>query len=167
MLVYAPFAASASTHPASGIVVDGGVSFVHTNRGMCKIDAAGKHTYIRSVKGRGHFLGLDQDGRFSTQFRQRFERITPADVKPALLYASGGAPFVVSRDANLYHGSGYPEGDDQAPGGLTVTRMSPDGKRTLFAPDLKTKLAELKEAVTGLAASPDGSLFVACPNAIL
>src|SRR5207253_10503325 len=37
----------------------------------------------------------------------------------------------------------------------------------LFAPDLKATLAKLKEAVTGLAAGADGSLFVACPNALL
>jgi hypothetical protein len=32
---------------------------------------------------------------------------------------------------------------------------------------LKTTLEKLNEAVTGLANGPDGSLFVACPNAIL
>lgn len=169
LAVYALIATNASAHPASGIVVDGKgeVYFVHTGRGVCKIDAEDKHSYIHNVKGGGHFLTLDQDGRFSTQLRRLFERITPADVKPALLYASGGAPFVVLRDGNMYYGSGFPDGDDQAPGGLTVTRLSPDGRRTLFAPDLKKKLADLKEAVTGLAAGPDGSLLVACPNAIL
>jgi len=48
-----------------------------------------------------------------------------------------------------------------------LTRLSPAGKRTLFAPALKTTLAKLNEAVTGLAVGPDGVLFVACPNAIL
>ena len=48
-----------------------------------------------------------------------------------------------------------------------MTRLSPDGTQTLFAPQLKTKLAELNEGVMGLAAGPDGSLYVACPNAIL
>src|SRR5262249_38403963 len=62
---------------------------------------------------------------------------------------------------------GFPQGDDMAPGGLTLTRLSPDQKRALFAPDLKKTLARLKEAVTGLAVGPDGSLFVACPNALL
>ena len=32
---------------------------------------------------------------------------------------------------------------------------------------MKATLAKLNEAVTGLANGPDGSLFVACPNAIL
>src|SRR4029077_11807227 len=108
------------------------------------------------------------EGRFSSaDDTQLFKRITSLGVKPTLLYASGGAPLVVNRDGNLDYGSGFPEGDDMAPGGHTVTRMAPDGKRTLFAPGLKTTLAKLNEAVTGLAAGRDGSLFVACPNAIL
>src|SRR5262249_29570090 len=41
------------------------------------------------------------------------------------------------------------------------------GKRVLVSPTLKKTLAEMKEAVTGLAVGPDGSLFVACPSAIV
>src|SRR5262249_12852769 len=164
-----PFATGVAGHPGSGIVVNatGEVFFVHTGKGVGKIDAKGKLTYIHKVSGGGHFLALDAKGRYATQFPRLFERITPEGVKPALLYASGGAPLVVNQDGNLYCGSGFPEGDDMAPGGLTLTRLSPDAKRTLFAPDLKKTLAQLKEAVTGLAVGPDGSLFVACPNAIL
>lgn len=163
------FTGGALAHPASGIVVNakGEVFFVHTGKGVAKIDAEGKLTYVHKVSGGGHFLALDAKGGFSTQLTRLFERVTPEGVKPALLYASGGAPFVVNQDGNLYYGSGFPDGDDLAPGGLTLTRLSPDGKRTLFAPDLKKTLANLKEAVTGLAAGPDGSLFVACPSAIL
>src|SRR5205807_1285024 len=118
--------------------------------------------------GGGHFLALDTKGRFSAAADNRlFKRVTPSDAKPTLLYASGGAPIVVSKDGNLYYGSGFPGGDDMAPGGHTVTRMSSGGKRKLFAPGLKTTLAKLHEAVTGLAAGPGGSLYVACPNAIL
>ncbi len=163
------FAGGAFAHPASGIVVNakGEVFFVHTGEGVGKIDAEGKLTYVHKVRGGGHFLALDAAGRFSAQFPKLFEKVTPEGVKPALLYASGGAPFVVNQDGNLYYGSGYPEGDDKAPGGLTLTRMTPEGNQTLFAPDLKATLATLKEAITGLAACPDGSLLVACPNAIL
>jgi hypothetical protein len=164
------FAAGAFfAHAASGIVVNarGEVFFIHTGRGVCKVDAKGKLTYVHKDSG-GHWMALDPGGRFSSDAYPRlFERITPPGVKPALLFASGGAPLVVSRDGNLYYGSGFPEGDDRAPGGHTVTRLSPDGKRTLFAPRLKATLAKLHEAVTGLAAGPDGTLFVACPNAIL
>src|SRR5436305_6803955 len=151
-------AARALAHPASGIVVDakGEVFFVHTGKGVCKIEAPGKLTYVHKDTG-GHFLALDTEGVFSSAADTRlFRRITPSGVKPALLYASGGAPLVVNRDGNLYYGSGFPGGDDMAPGGHTVTRLAPDGKRALFAPGLKTTLAKLGEAVTGLAAGPDG-----------
>jgi hypothetical protein len=163
------FASEAAAHPASGIVVNakGEVLFIHTGHGVCKIDSEGKLTYIHRVSGGGHFLALDAAGRFSTQFPKLFERVTPEGVKPALLYASGGAPLIVSQDGNLYYGSGYPGGEDTAPGGLTLTQMTPERKQTLFAPDLKPTLAKLKEAVTGLAGGPDGSLYVACPNALL
>ncbi len=163
------FAAGAFAHPASGIVVNakGDVYFVHTGRGVGKIDAEGRLTYIHEVGGGGHFLALDAEGRFSTQFPRLFEKLMPEGAKPTLLYASGGGPLIVNRDGNLYYGSGYPEGDDLAPGFLTVTRLSPDGKRSLFAPALKMTLEDMNEGVTGLTAGPDGSLFVACPNAIV
>jgi hypothetical protein len=163
------FAPGASAHPASGIVVNakGEVYFVHTGRGVGKVDAEGKLTYILEVRGGGHFLALDLEGRFSTQFPRLFEKLTLEGEKPTLLYASGGGPLVVNRDGNLYYGSGFPEGDDTAPGFLTVTRLSADGRRSLFAPSLKRTLAEMNEGVTGLAEGPDGSLFVACPNAIV
>src|SRR5256714_4655232 len=163
------FTAGALAHPASGIVVDskGEVFFIHTGQGVCKIDAEGKLPYIHKVKGGGHFLALDPSGKFSAQLPRLFEKLVIDGRKPTLLYASGGAPFVVSRDGNLYYGSGYPDGDDMAPGFHTLTRLSPDGKRTLFAPGLKKILADLNEGVVGLTACPDGSLFVACPNAIV
>src|SRR5437867_6690 len=159
----------ASAHPASGIVVgaQGEVFFIHTGHGVCKIDTQGQLTCIHKVSGGGHFLALDKDGRFSTQFPQLFEKIAPEAAKPALLYASGGGPLVVNPDGNLYYASGFPGGGDMAPGFTTVTRLSPDAKRTLFAPQLKAMLEDLNEGVTGVAAGPDGSLLVACPNAIL
>jgi hypothetical protein len=159
----------AAAHPASGIVVTptGEVFFVHTGTGVGKIGADGKLTYVHKVAGGGHWLALDPTGEFAAQLPRLFERVTPAGVKPAVLYASGGAPFVVSPDGNLYYGSGFPGGDDLTPGGLTLTRLARDKTRALFAPGLKATLAEMKEAVTGLATGPDGTLFVACPGAIL
>jgi hypothetical protein len=160
------FAAGAFAHPGSGIVVNAKGEVFFPYKGVCKIDARGKLTHV--LKGRGrHYLALDPEERFSSAVYPRLiEKITPKGVKPALLFGDG-APFVVNRDGNLYYGSGYPGGDDMDPGFHTVTRLSPDGKRTLFAPQLKTRLADLNEGVTGLAAGPDGDLFVACPNAIL
>lgn len=163
------FASTAWAHPASGIVLGatGEAFFIHTGRGVGKIDAAGKLTYIHIVSGGGHFLAWDAEGKFAAQFPQLFEKLTLQGQKPALLYASGGAPLVVNRDGNLYYASGYPEGEDTAPGFHTVTRLSADGKRSLFAPTLKATLADLNEGINGLAAGPDGSLFVACASAIV
>jgi hypothetical protein len=162
-------AACAFAHPASGIVVSpkGEVFFIHTGRGACKIEGQGKLTYIHKDTG-GHWMALDTAGSFASAADNRlFKKIAPAGDRPLMLFASGGAPLVVSRDGNLYYGSGFPGGDDTAPGGHMLTRMSPDGKQTLFAPELKSTLAKLEEAITGLAADNDGSLLVACPNAIL
>jgi hypothetical protein len=160
---------AAIAHPASGIVVDaaGDVYFIHTGTGVGKIDREGKLTYIHTVTGGGHFLALDKQDKFSNQLPRLFERVALAGSNETLLYASGGAPLVVNRDGNLYYGSGYPGGEDTDPSGLTLTRLTLDKQKILFAPDLKTTLAKLNEAVTGLANGPDGSLFVACPNAIL
>ena len=170
LAVLVPLPPSAAlAHPASGIVVDaaGNIYFIQTGTGVAKIDRQGKLTFIHKVTGGGHFLALDSQGKFSTQFPRLFERLALEGSNKALLYASGGAPLVCNRDGNLYYASGYPGGDDRAPSGLTLTRLSPDGKKTLFAPGLKASLAKLNEAVTGLVNGPDGSLFVACPNAIL
>jgi hypothetical protein len=146
---------------------EGEIYFIRTGQGAFKIDARGVETRLHRDTG-GHFMALDIEGRFSTAAENRlFKRITPPRARPTVLFASGGAPLVVNRDGNLYYGSGYPGGDDMAPGGHSVTRLSPDGKRSLFAPVLRNKLETLHEAVTGLAAGPDGTLFVACPNAIL
>src|SRR5262245_51616872 len=124
------FPGTTLAHPATGIVVNakGEVFFIHTGRGVCKIDTAGKLTVIHKVSGGGHWLAWDSGGEFATQFPRLFERLAPAGEKPTLLYASGGAPLVVNRDGNLYYGSGYPGGDDTAPGGHTLTRLSPGGK---------------------------------------
>src|SRR4030095_2826563 len=112
--------------PGSGIVVDqqGNVYFTHTGRGAGKIDAQGRLTYVHQDTG-GHWMALDTEGSFSSASGNRlFERITPSGAKPTLLYASGGAPFVVNSDGNLYYGSGFGGDDDTIPAGFTLTRMS-------------------------------------------
>jgi formylglycine-generating enzyme required for sulfatase activity len=45
--------------------------------------------------------------------------------------------------------------------------MSPEGKVSLFSPQVKATLESLGESVTGLAAAKDGTLYVAGPSAIL
>src|SRR5438477_6795671 len=148
------FGARAFAHPAAGIVVNanGEVFFIHTGQGVCKIDREGKLTYIHRVKGGGHFLALDPGGEFSTQLPRLFEKLAIGPTKPTLLYASGGAPFVVARDGNLYYGSGYPDGEDTAPGFDALTRWSPDRQRAVVCAGLKKTLADLNEGVMGLTA---------------
>jgi len=128
------FAARGFAHPAAGIVVNarGEVFFIHTGQGVCKIDAEGKLTYIHKVKGGGHFLALDPSGEFSTQFPRLFEKVALKATKPTLLYASGGAPFVVRRDGTdprkLTHGS-YVEIGQKGEG----SEWSPDGRSIVFS----------------------------------
>ncbi|MGH7177562.1 MAG: SMP-30/gluconolactonase/LRE family protein, partial [Tepidisphaeraceae bacterium] len=172
VIVWASFAlcaAAALAHPASGIIVNakGEVFFIHTGHGVYKIDTEGKLTCIHKVSGGGHWLAWDAQGRFSDQYPRLFQKLKLDAETATLLYASGGAPLVVNRDGNLYYGSGFPEGQDTQPGGHTLTRLSPDGTRSLFSPELKSTLEKWNEAVTGLASAPDGTIFVACPNAIL
>src|SRR5262245_58170434 len=100
-------------HPASGIVVneEEQVFFIHSRVGVAKIEAEGRLTYIHRTTG-GHFMCMDPQGRFSDQFPQLFRRLTPDGVRPAILYADGGAPIAVCGDGSLYYGSGYPGGND-------------------------------------------------------
>jgi sugar lactone lactonase YvrE len=155
----------ASAHPATGIVVDhqGQVFFQDMlGRTIWKIDGQGKLTEHHLGIG-GHWMCLDTEGSFArTQPTKYFVRITPTGVKPALLLADGGSPLVVHPDGNLY----YVSNDDRmTPGGLHLTRMSRDGKTSLFAPELNKTTEKL--GITGLATGPDGSLYIACPSAIL
>jgi sugar lactone lactonase YvrE len=141
------------------------VFFVHSGRGLAKLDQTGKLTYVHQSKG-GHWLCLDPNGSFSRTQPKYFERVTPEGVRPAIIFADGGAPIAVCGDGNLYYASNWAGGDEHAPGGLTVSRLSPDGKLSHVSPSLKETLAKLDEGVTGLAAGPAGLLYVASPSSI-
>lgn len=159
------FAGAARTHPSSGIVVDqkGQVFFQDIVGGVIwKIDADGKLIKFSDVKG-GHWLALDADGAFSKSAPKYYQRITPEGVRPALIHADGGAPLVVNSDGNLYYASGD---KDDRPGGLALTRETPEGARTSFSPALTKALHQLDDGVTGLASGPDGSIYVACWTAV-
>jgi sugar lactone lactonase YvrE len=158
------FAAEASAHPGSGIVVDaqGQVFFQDSaGRAIWRIDADGKLTKFSDKVG-GHWMALDAEGRFARADLKRFERITPVGVKPALIVADGGAPIAVGRDGNLYYGLSLLDGGKLGAG---LTRISPDGKQNLFAPALTERVEKL--GISGLATGPDGSLYVACHSAVL
>src|SRR5262245_19001280 len=133
--------APAVSHPSSGIVVNnqGEVFFVHSGKGVGKIDAQGKLTYVHESKG-GHWMCLDREGSFTRTQPKFFERITPDGAKPAIIFADGGAPVAVCRDGNLNFASNWSGSDEHSPGGLTVSRVSPDGKLAHFSPSLKEKI---------------------------
>jgi sugar lactone lactonase YvrE len=159
------FAGSAHAHPSSGIVVDekGQVFFQDIIGGILwKIDEQGKLSKYSNISG-GHWLALDTEGRFSRATPKYFQRITPDGTKPALIHADGGAPLVVHSDGYLYYASGD---KDNRPGALSLTRETPDGRRTPFSPTLTKMLHEIDDGVTGLASGPDGSLYVACWTAL-
>ena len=157
-----------SAHPSSGIVVDekGNVFVADINTGLWKIDTEGKLTHIH--KEAGHWLALDAEGSFarmdftkSDHWPRWFKRRTPDGAKPALI-TDGGSPLVVHRDGNLYYVSG---GDKLNPGGHEVTRLTPDGKLSRVAAGLD-KISEKLGGIKGLAAGPDGSLYVTFPKAV-
>src|SRR5262249_32497551 len=112
---------SSSAHPGSGIAVDREGNVYFCGRGLGKIDAKGRLTYVNKKTG-GHWLCLDAEGSFSRTQPKYFERITPTGVKPALIFADGGSPIAVLPDGNLYYAS---NDENLTPGGLQVTRNSP------------------------------------------
>lgn len=154
---------TAVAHPGSGIVVDaqGNVYFSHFERGVGRIDPQGGLSYVGNTKG-GHWMCLDVEGGFSRTKPKHFERLSAEGVKPALLYADGGSPIAVLRDGQLYYAS---NDEKLTPGALQVTRQSAGGEISVFPRDGR-KVTE-KMGITGLAAGPDGALYIAQPNAVL
>jgi sugar lactone lactonase YvrE len=169
ILVIASFALparTASAHPSSGIVVDrhGQVFFQDIRGGaIWKIDAQGKLTKFHDKLG-GHWMALDGEGSFSRADLKLVKRITPPGTRPTLIVADGGAPIAVATDGNLYYGHAFPDGGKAAVG---MTRVSPDGRQTLFSPDLSKTLLRTDDGVFGLAAGPDGSVYVSTWDAVL
>ena len=158
----------ANAHPASAIAVDdkGTVYFVYTGKGVMKIGADGKASNIFESKG-GHWMCLDREGAFANVQPKYFRRVTPDGVKPAVIFADGGAPLVVNKDGNLYYGSWSSKDDPYAPAAATVSRLKVDGTREHFAPTLEKTLADIGEGVTGLATDRAGMIYVATWSAIL
>jgi hypothetical protein len=159
-------ARTASAHPSSGNVVDqqGQVFFQDIRGGaIWKIDVEGKLTKYYDRLG-GHWMALDDNGTFSRADLKLVKRITPLGAKPTLLVADGGAPIVVNPDGHLYYGHALLNGGNVAVG---LTRISPDGKQTLFSPVLTKTLERMDAGVFGLAAGPNGSVSVSTWDAIL
>jgi sugar lactone lactonase YvrE len=159
-------ARTASAHPSSGIVVDeqGQVFFQDIVAGaIWKIDAKGNLTKYYDQLG-GHWMALDPDGHFARASLTFVKRITPPGARPTLLVADGGAPIAVHPDGNLYYGHSVLGGGTVEVG---LTRVSPDGKQTLFSPLLKKTLERTDNGVFGLAIGPNGAIYVSTWDAIL
>ena len=157
---------SASAHPGSGIVVDkyGNVYFIYSGNSVVKISTDGKLSYVYKATD-GHWMCLDEQGFFSRSQLKYFKRITADGIKPAIIFAGGGSPIAVNIDGNFYY-CGGPNGNLN-PGALTLVQETPQKRQTIFSPHLEDTLKKLDDGITGLTASPDGSLYIACWNSLL
>ena len=143
------FGTKASAHPGSGIVIDkeGNIYFTDTGKGIWKVDANGKLTYLPASKF--HWMTIDAIGYFAKSpknFGEYFERVTPQSNKPSLIMCSD-FPLVVGKDGNLYYA-------DTRPGSTKIIRRTADGKETVVASN------KIFEFVSGIAAGADGSLYI-------
>jgi DNA-binding beta-propeller fold protein YncE len=153
-------------HPGSGIFVDknGNVYFINTHVGIAKITPDGKLTYIQKVTD-GHWMCLDEKGIFSKLQPHYFKRITPDGTIPAIIFAGGGSPIIINKDGNFYYCGG--QKGDLHPGAKTLVRETPGNQLILFSKDIEKILDKLDDGITGIAAGPDGSIYVACWNTLL
>lgn len=165
LLQFALFICPASAHPGTGIVVDknGNVYFIHTGVGVAKISIDGSISYIHKEEG-GHWLCLDEKGIFAKAQLKYFKRITPGGVIPAIIYAGGGSPIAIN-DGNLYYCGG--QHGDLNPGAKTLVRETPQKQQTILWPDLEDTLNKLGDGITGIAAGANGTLYLACWNALI
>lgn len=157
---------TAAAHPASGIIVDkyGNVFFIYSRDGVVKISVEGKLSHIHKATD-GHWMCLDEQGFFSGTQPKYFERITPDGIKPAIIYAGGGSPIVVNKDGNFYYCGG--QNGNMNPAALTLVRETPQKQQTIFSAHLEDTLNRLDDGITGIAASPDSSLYLACWNSLI
>ncbi len=138
----------AAAHPASGIVADrqGNLYFLDTGSGVYKLDA---HGALTRVPGPAlHWMAIDQENRFAKTAMPPGSggEIVRAGANPTLLLASD-FPIATGRDGNLY----YPSRAGR--GAVEAVRVTPAGQKSV--------LTTLPVGwLNGLAAAPDGSLYV-------
>lgn len=139
---------SATTHPGSGIVIDGygQIYFTDTGKGVWKIDTNGKLIYLPA--SRFHWLTLDATGQFAgspKNFGEYFERVTPQNNKPAIIMSSD-FPLVAGKDGNIYYAY-------TRPGSGKIIRRTPDGKESVLVSH------KIVESITDMTVGTDGSLY--------
>jgi hypothetical protein len=151
-----------SGHPASGIVVDarGNIYFIDSGHGVMKLDTKREMTVVQRFPD-GHWLTIDEAGHFSRSTPKYFQRITPSGATPTLIFAGGGAPLVVAEDGALYYGSGESNADPMFPGGLTLSKILPDGRQMPVSERLREILRSWDDGITGVAAGYDQSVYAA------
>lgn len=145
-------------HPGSGIAVDsaGNVFFQDSAaRTIWQLDVHGKVTSYYDKIG-GHWMALDEAGRFTRSSLSLVESITPKLGAAALIVADGGAPIAIHEN-NLYYGL---DKSDSGKAIVGMTKISADGAQERFATGFGRSIAAL--GITGLAAGPDGVLYAAC-----
>lgn len=158
----------ASAHPASGIVSDrrGNIYFIDSRHSVLRLDNGDRLAPVLNVTD-GHWLAIDEAGHFSRSSPKYFQRVTPPGTVPALIFAGGGAPLVVASDGALYYGSGESNGDPMFPGGLSLSRIFPDGRQEEASVELRRILQSWDDGITGLAAGYDRSVYVATWTGVL
>ncbi len=154
-------AASAFSHPGSGIEIDrlGQIFFLDTGSGLWKLDTLGKLTHLSGL--RYHWLTLDADNRFaSTRLSSSLGDISKAGTNPTALISSD-YPVTIGKDGNFY----YPF---YSGGKVQIKRVLLSGEKTVLVtlPDSSTWYWQPLSHINGLAAGPDSSLYYTENNGI-
>jgi sugar lactone lactonase YvrE len=150
---------STFAHPGAGIAVDsqGQIYFVDTGQGVWRVNSKGERALIHNVAY--HWMALDEKGHYANAQRLgnfdggSFERATPAGSLPAVVISSD-YPIVVGQEGGLYYVPFNPAGPRQ------LVRRMPDGTRSVFAVLPADKSSRPMQWVNGIAAGPDGALYV-------
>jgi hypothetical protein len=99
-------------------------------------------------------MALDSDGKFASspeQFGEWFGRVTPQNVRPALVVCSD-FPCAIGKDGNLYFAYMH---------SLKIMRRTPDGAESvLVQPEQFGVDAAPPYGVTGITCGPDGKLYL-------
>ena len=150
-------ATAALAHPPSGIVVDDGgvVYFCDGARGVWRVDPGAPPPGLTLVSDNAlHWMAFDRAGAFADApdaFGEWFWRATPRGHRPALVLCSD-FPCAVGTDGNLYYAKMHSP---------TIVRRTPAGGETVVAtPATFGVAADRPVGVNGMAAGPDGTLYL-------